>query len=172
MQPHYLQQKFQFLTINGCHLHLKMGNKMKKRILSLVLIILLIFSNTVFAENKVTVILNGEIIETPVEAKLVNDRTMLPMRAIFESMGAVVTWFDADKIIFATKGDKFITLKIGEAAMSVQSALDDEMQIISLDVAPFIDNDHTLVPVRAVAEALDAKVDWEQETYKVIITTI
>ena len=142
---------------------------MKKRVLSIIL--LLIFSYTVFAENRVMVTLDGELIETPVEARLVNDRTMLPMRAIFESMGAVVTWFDADKIIFATRGDKFITLKIGEAVMSVQSALDDEKRVISLDVAPFIENGHTLVPVRAVAEALDAKVDWEQETYKVTITT-
>ena len=145
---------------------------MKKRIISLSLIFLLIFSNIVFAENKVTVKLNDEIIKTPIDAKIVNDRTMLPMRAIFEGMGAKVTWFDADKIIFATKDDKIITLKIGEAVMTVQSALSDEKKVISLDVAPFIENNHTLVPVRAVAEALAAKVDWEKESYTVIITTM
>ncbi len=145
---------------------------MKKKIISSSLIFLMIFSNMAFAENKVTVKLNGEIIKTPIEAKLVNDRTMLPMRAVFESMGAKVTWFDTDKIIFATKDDKIITLKIGESVMSVQSALNDEKEVIPLDVAPFIENDHTLVPVRAVAEALEAKVDWEKESYTVIITTM
>lgn len=116
--------------------------------------------------------LNGETVITPIDAKIVNDRTMLPMRAIFESMGAKVTWFDTDKIIFVAKGDKFITLKIGEAVMSVQSALSDEKEVITLDVAPFIEDGHTLLPVRAVAEAMEAKVDWEQESYTVIITTM
>ncbi len=145
---------------------------MKNRIISLSLIFSLIFSNIAFAENKVTVKLNGQTIKTPIDAKIVNDRTMLPMRAIFESMGAKVTWFDTDKIIFVTKGDKFITLKIGETVMSVQSALNDKKEVISLDVAPFIENGHTLLPVRAVAEAIEAKVYWEQESYTVIITTM
>ncbi len=40
-----------------------------------------------------------------------------------------------------------------------------------LDTAPFIENDYTLVPVRAVAEGLDAKVEWNEETKTVVITT-
>lgn len=145
---------------------------MKNRIICLGLIFSLIFSSIVFAENEVKVKLNGETVKTPIEARIVNDRTVLPMRAIFESMGAKVTWFDADKIIFVAIGDKFITLKIGEAVMSVQSALSDEKKVIKLDVAPFIENGHTLLPVRAVSEAMEAKVDWEQESHTVIITTM
>ena len=96
---------------------------------------------------------------------------MLPMRSIFEKLGAVVTWVGADQLIFATKGNTFITLKIGVPQMSVQTTESTENKITELDTAPFIENDYTLVPVRAIAESLNANVEWNGETKTVAITT-
>ena len=64
-----------------------------------------------------------------------------------------------------------IVMQIDNDQMSVQTVTSDENTAISLDVAPFIYNSRTLVPVRAVAESLDAQVDWVAETRTVIINT-
>lgn len=96
---------------------------------------------------------------------------MLPMRSIFEKLGADVSWAGADQLIFATKGNKFITLKIGVPKMSVQSTESADNQVTELDAAPFIDSDYTLVPVRAIAESLDTDVQWNEEARTVAIAT-
>lgn len=145
---------------------------MKKFIISIVLCAAMLFSSAAFAaDNEITVTINGETLNTPIPAQIVNDRTMLPMRSIFEKLGAVVTWVGADQLIFATKGNTFITLKIGVPQMSVQTTESTESKITELDTAPFIENDYTLVPVRAIAESLNANVEWDGEIKTVAITT-
>ncbi len=132
----------------------------------------MIFSTAAFAaDNEITVTVDGNVLSTPIPAQIVNGRTMLPMRSIFEKLGADVSWAGADQLIFATKGNKFITLKIGVPKMSVQSTESADNQVTELDAAPFIDSDYTLVPVRAIAESLDADVLWNEETRTVAIAT-
>lgn len=144
---------------------------MKKIITILALCIAVISSSAAFAEEQgITVSINGEKLETPIAVQIVNDRTMLPMRSIFEALGASVTWSEKNQIIFATKDADFIALKIGSPQLILQTTQSDESKIIELDAAPFISEDYTLVPVRAVAEALKARVDWEAETKTVKIT--
>ena len=120
----------------------------------------------------VTVKVNGSVLEPPVPAQIVNDRTMLPMRSIFERLGAQVTWLEEDRIIVATKDKSLIVMQIDNTKMSVQNILSDEVTEILLDSPPFIQNDSTMVPVRAVAETLGAKVEWDPETYTVTISTV
>lgn len=144
---------------------------MKKIILAVILSISAILQTAVFAENdEITVTINGEKLESPIPAQIINERTMLPMRSVFETLGAKVKWAGDDKLIFATKGKTFITMKIGVPQMVVQTTDSDESEVITLDTAPFIDSDYTLIPVRAVAEALSADVDWIDETRTVVIT--
>ena len=143
---------------------------MKKILISLS-VILMMLSFTVHAQD-VTVKVNGSVLEPPVPAQIVNDRTMLPMRSIFERIGAQVTWLEEDRIIVATRDKSLIVMQIDNTKMSVQNILSDEVTEILLDSPPFIQNDSTMVPVRAVAETLGAKVDWDPETYTVIISTV
>ena len=121
-------------------------------------------------EAEITVKINGETLKTPIAAKIINDRTMLPMRSVFETLGAKVEWAEADQLIFATKGNKLITLKIGYPKIVIQTTESDKSEVLELETAPFIEGVYTLVPVRAVAESLDAKVDWDGETNTVLIT--
>ena len=133
--------------------------------------ILMTLSLTAHAQD-VTVKVNGSVLEPPVPAQIVNDRTMLPMRSIFERLGAQVTWLEEDRIIVATKDKSLIVMQIDNTKMSVQNILSDEVTEILLDSPPFIQNDSTMVPVRAVAETLGAKVEWDPETYTVTISTV
>lgn len=145
---------------------------MKKYILSLVLLFTVLSLNVYAQAKDVTVKVNNIVVESPVAAQIINDRTMLPMRSIFERVGANVSWIEEERIIIATKGKKLITMQIDNPMMSVQSITNDEIVKIELDSPPIIKDDSTIVPVRAVAESLGYSAEWDAQTYTVNISTI
>ena len=145
---------------------------MKKYILSLVLLFTVLSLNVYAQAKDVTVKVNNIVVESPVAAQIINDRTMLPMRSIFERVGAKVTWIEEERIIIATKGKKLITMQIDNPMMSVQSITNDEIVKIELDSPPIIKDDSTIVPVREVAESLGYSLEWDAQTYTVNISTI
>lgn len=141
---------------------------MKKYVSIIITCILVMLSLNVFAqEREISVYINSQLLSSPVPARIVNGRTMLPMRVIFERLGAVVSWSEADRIIFATKDDTLIVMQIDNKNIAIHKTAEMGSTHIELDVAPFIDSGHTLVPVRAIAEALGANVEWDSETYTV-----
>ena len=118
-------------------------------------------SSTAFAaiepkmnDGRIDVNLNGEYLTFDVNPLMINDRVMLPMRKIFESLGASVTWDDGAKTVTAEKDGTNIKLKIDSSEMTVNG------ETVLLDVPAAIVDGRTLVPVRAVSEALGASVAW------------
>ncbi len=95
-----------------------------------------------------------------------NSRTLVPMRAIFEALGARVEWFAKTENILAVNGETEIIMKIGSPSMFVNGT-----DTITLDTAPKIKNSRTLVPLRAVSEVFDAEVEWNNSERTVTITT-
>ncbi len=85
-------------------------------------------------------------------------RTLVPMRAIFEAMGAEVEWNNDTQTITGTRGDIVVEMTLGNKVMTVNG------ENIKLDVAPQIINGRTVVPVRAVAESFDSNVKWDSST--------
>lgn len=116
-------------------------------------------------QDSITVYIDDEILEFDVAPKIVNGRTMVPMRKIFEYFGADVKWYDYNKSIYAECGYLNIQMQIDNYEMKINQ------KPLTLDAAPIIDNGRTLVPLRAVAEAFSAKVDWIQESQTVKIST-
>ena len=94
---------------------------------------------------------------------IINDRTLVPLRAIFEALGAEVTYDGATRTVRAGKGDIQISLTIGKNILHIND------RTVELDVPAKIVNDRTLVPVRAISESFGVKVDWSGEEYKVIL---
>jgi len=94
-----------------------------------------------------------------------NGRTLVPMRAIFESLGAQILWDDATKTVTGTKDSTSVVLTIGNTVAKVNE------KETPLDVPASILNGRTMVPVRFISEALGCKVDWADNTKTVIITT-
>jgi len=86
---------------------------------------------------------------------IVKDRTLVPIRAIFEKMGAKVSWDAASNTVIATKGDTQLRVIIDENIMYKNGSP------ITLDCPAQIVNDRTLVPIRAISEAFEAKVLWD-----------
>lgn len=120
-------------------------------------------------ENKVTVIMDGEEVDSDVPAMIIDDRTMLPFRAILEKFGADVDWNAEYEIITAIKAETILMMRIDKPIMVKTNLVDGVTEQIELDVVPQIVDDRSLVPVRAVSEALDAQVDWDAETRTVTI---
>lgn len=112
----------------------------------------------------IKVVLNGEQLKFDRLPITENGRTLVPLRVIFEAMGATVDWDGVTQTVTAVKGNTTVKMQIGNSIMIKNG------EKIALDVPPKIINGRTLVPVRAVAESFGAKVDWDGETKTVIIT--
>ncbi len=144
-----------------------------KRLVALLVCLSIVFTiSSVFANGEVVdVIIDGEQMEFDVPARIYADRTMVPMRAIFEKLGAEVVWIEDGQIIFAVKDSMAITMKIDQGFFTIEQLLTDESKRIELDTFPFIEDGRTLVPARAVAESFGCMVEWDDINRQVIITS-
>jgi len=145
---------------------------MKKRLTAMVLIITVLFSLTSLSalavEKPISVYFNNELLTFDVSPKIIDGRTMVPMRVIFEKLGANVTWDESTNTAHAYNYDerKGVSVTVGLPHM-----LDIYRNIIPLDVPAIIDNNRTLIPLRAVSEAFGCKVEWDGTSQIVRITT-
>ena len=152
---------------------------MKETFVILLLILMTIFGfhSAVFANTvteapepaKVKILLDGKTITFDEQPVILNNRVLVPLREIAERMGAKVAWSEnflrAEElgIIAVSKGNTGVLLTIGEDCVVVNR------QIFYMDQAPVLLNGRTFVPVRFVAPALGAKVDWDEESQTVLI---
>lgn len=143
----------------------------KKKLFYLLLAIMILTSNIALAKEMPTVKLwiNGSYVVPDVPPFIENDRTMVPIRIISETLGFKVLWEPGEqKIIIYAPGneetDNALMLRIGDT-----NAYPSVNNIVPLDVAPKIVNDRTFVPIRAIAELFNLKVDWDNENRTVII---
>lgn len=94
---------------------------------------------------------------------IVNSRTLVPMRAIFEALGCEVSWYTDTQAVVAQKDLQSISLTVGDDTLYLNN------KKIKLDVPAQIVNGHTMVPLRAISEALHATVAWDADTETVIV---
>lgn len=107
---------------------------------------------------------NGRLLTFDQKPIIENGRTLVPFRAIFEALGADVSWNNDTQQVTAKRGDSHISLIIGDKNMLV-----NYNQIVQLDVPPKILNGRTMVPLRAVSEAYGANVSWDNSKRLVTI---
>jgi len=105
-------------------------------------------------ENGVTAFVNGRQPEFDVPPIIRDGRTLIPVRAITEALGATVEWDSDTRTVTITRGDVVIVLRIADRTVTVNG------EEIELDVPPGIMNSRTMVPIRFVSETLGAAVDW------------
>lgn len=130
-------------------------------------------ASPVFAADDITVKLDGKNIDFDVAPIIENDRTLVPLRAIFEALGAQVDWDDATKTIISAKEDVNCVLQIDNDNMWVSTTTDQKTETVvkTLDVPAKIVEDRTLIPLRAISEAYSCQVDWDGSTRTVTITS-
>lgn len=159
-------------------------NKIMKKLISVLLAMFMLLSLTLTAcaaeetqtENAATIILkigsptmtvNGK--DMPIDEQgtvpvIINDRTLLPVRAVVEQMGGSVGWNGETQEVTLTYGKDEIKLKIDSA----EALLNGEKQ--TLDAAPTVMNDRTMLPIRFIAESFKFNVEWNESEQKVTVT--
>ena len=114
--------------------------------------------------DEIKVILNGAILSFDQQPIIQNGRTLVPLRAIFEALGADVQWEQSTQTVTAVRGNITVSFTIGS------NILIKNGEQITLDVSAQIVGGRTLVPARAVAESFGADVKWLESTREVVIT--
>lgn len=112
----------------------------------------------------IKIYINDEKMEFPAEPYIQDGTTMVPMRVIFERLGATVEYNAKTKIVTAKKSDTVITLEAGSTA----ATLNGKKQTLGAPVTNIDGN--TMIPLRFVSEALGAEVAWDRDTQTVDIT--
>jgi hypothetical protein len=127
------------------------------------------YNGTASAQNPnnradIRVLVNGVVLNFDQPPIIENGTTLVPLRAIFEALGAEIQWEQSTQTVTAIRGGVTVQLTIGSNVL-VRNGVN-----IQLAVPAKIVGGRTLVPARAVAESFGADVRWEQATRTVTIT--
>jgi len=115
--------------------------------------------------SEITVTIDGRPIYFDVAPKKIDGRVMVPLRAIFEGLGAEVGWEESTQTITGTKDGTVVTLRLNDTKAEIDG------KVVRLDVAATKINGRTLVPARFVAESFGAEVKWDESREQVVINT-
>lgn len=142
---------------------------MKKRIVLILTLIMLVCAGEVCADSDTKIVINNKELYCEDKPVIVDGRTMLPLRAIGEAMGCEVIWVSGTQTANLRNETTIISMQIGNKNITRVKRTNQEQKLLRTDVPPMLINDRTYVPVRALAEALDAVVGWDQTTNTVMI---
>ena len=108
---------------------------------------------------------NKEVLGFDTPPILEDDRVLVPMRFLFQKMGAEVEWQEATQTATATLNDEEVSFSIDNNTAKVNGIAE------SMDVPARMSNDRTMVPLRFLSENLGYDVQWDEETKTAAITT-
>ncbi|WP_164779733.1 stalk domain-containing protein [Paenibacillus kobensis] len=142
------------------------GKRLRKLAAGILLITLLVptFHQTASANTNTHIAINGKELISDLAPISKNGSIFVPMRLIFESLHAKVTYLPSEKKVLGEKGSVTIELQIGMTTAHKNN------QSIPLSTAPFIEKNSVYVPIRFIGEALGASVNWNKDTRTVEIT--
>lgn len=105
----------------------------------------------------VELIVDQQVIETQVAPINEGGTILVPLRTVGEALGALVDYEPEERLIGVFKGNDQIILKLDDTRAFVNG------EMLTMDVAPKLINNTTMVPVRLISENLDCKIGWDQE---------
>ena len=155
---------------------------MKKRICAMFLAMSMLAANTVSLQAQ-TLIMDGKAVpydapvislyvnqkkvETTQMAPInINNRVLVPMREVFESMGATVNWNGSNKTVTVGYGKTVVVLGVDKK----EAYVNGKLQL--MDVPPKVINSKVMIPVRFVSEALGMSVYWDSKDHAVYISEV
>lgn len=137
---------------------------MKKLIISSMIAVMLLGSNAM-ADSGLTVELNGmQVSFDNKQPEIINGRTMIPLRGVFEQMGYSVDWDSKTKTATLKSAQSIIVVTANSSTFTVNG------ETKSLDVPAQIMEGSMMLPLRAIGESTGAQVNWDSETKTVKIS--
>ncbi|MFZ5990000.1 MAG: AMIN domain-containing protein [Bacillota bacterium] len=116
-----------------------------------------------YTGNVYSLKVNNETVESDIPPVIINNRSLVPVRAIFEKLGAKVVWDGANQKVSISYKATNVELKINDYYALVDS------RKVKMDVPAKIINNRTMVPLRFVGEQLNMKVGWYPEKNEITI---
>lgn len=132
--------------------------------ISILAITVFMLSYAAFATYDVKILVNGEVVETSQPPLIENGSTLIPLRDVFETLGADVAWDDEQR--FATATYNGICVQV----YPDNGKFIKDGQELTLPASPKITDNRIMVPLRALSEAFGYNVLWNGEEYTVSIT--
>lgn len=123
------------------------------------------FNALIFNDSGVKVKIDDKRLDFDVLPVIQNGRTLVPMRAIFEALGASVEWNGEAQTITAKNKDVTLQMQIGNNTMTKNG------QGLQTDVSPQLIDGRTMVPVRAISDCFNVQVDWNNYTRTISLFT-
>ncbi|HEV8339161.1 MAG TPA: copper amine oxidase N-terminal domain-containing protein [bacterium] len=117
------------------------------------------------AAQSTRIIIDGSPVFFDQPPAVIGGRVLVPLRGVFERLGAFVQWDQQSNTVTAVRGDTQVMLVIGSRQATVNG------RALILDVPALIVGGRTLVPLRFVSEAMGARVDWDAGSRTVFITS-
>ena len=109
-----------------------------------------------YAAKEVKIEIDGKaMVPKDMPAVIIDGRTMLPMRQIAQELGCEVTWNEAAKQIYVMRGSDIIVFTV-DSKTGYENGKE-----FTMDVPATIVNDRTMLPVRALADALHLNIKWD-----------
>jgi len=142
-----------------------------KKLLGLILTVCMILSVCVvpaYADSTIKITVDGKYVDCAAygqEPVAINGTTLVPLRSVFEALGATVLWDGNTQSVVSTRHNDIIVLTLN----SKQMIVNDEVKTLSVPAQSM--NERTMVPVRAIAEAFGCEVKWDGATSTVIVLT-
>jgi hypothetical protein len=149
----------------GCYRFIIEGDLMKKQTLIVSLVMLFLLFSTGVTKASPIVLLDGQQLSFEVSPTIENGTTLVPMRAMFEPLGATVQWDDYTQTVTADKVGTTIKITLGQAIAYKNGSP------VTLQVPAKIIDNRTMVPLRFVSEALGAQVNWDSVTQTITIVS-
>lgn len=117
--------------------------------------------------GEISVNLDGELVEfAGQEPVIVEGRTLIPLRGVFEQLGYDISWDNSTKTAQFKKGDTDVKVTADAKEFNVNG------ENVELDVPAQIINGSMMLPLRAVGEATGLEVNWDGETKTVDLKTL
>jgi len=113
----------------------------------------------------ISVVINGKLQRYTVSPMMSGGRVMVPMREIFQSLGAKVNWDARARKVTAIRRQTEVIIEVGDHHAMVGG------RWMTLDAPPQMRQGHVFVPLRFVGESLGARVAWDARAYRVMIAT-
>lgn len=113
--------------------------------------------------QEISVNVNGKQLEFDVKPIVEKGRILVPLRAIFEALGATIQWDNSTKKVLVQQGNRYVSIKVNDPVATINGWQD------TMDVPARLYNNRVMVPVRFCSMALGAFVDWDSVTSTVSI---
>lgn len=135
--------------------------------LSFLLFVLMLFVNAspVLGDSAIRVLINGKYLVSGEPSAIVNGRTMVPLRPVFEALGLEPKWDETTKTVTAQNSVSNMSLTIGNPEAMINN------MGVTLDAPGVLINGNTMVPARFIAETFGASVEWMEDKRIVVVKT-